>query len=225
MKVGTDAVLLGAIADVSHASAILDIGTGCGVVALIMAQRNGTATIDAVEPDKASARCAWGNFEASPWSGRLEVLETTVQQFASSTNRKYDCIVSNPPYFEKSLRSASEVRNKARHNNNLPFDELAASVVQLLSPNGTFTAILPCTEVGNFIATAKCAGLHCINKVLIYSKIWKKPLRTVFVLKPTETAKPTVSQLAIYDENGQYSEQYYNLTKDLYLWNNIDDKL
>lgn len=220
MKVGTDAVLLAALADSEGAASILDIGTGCGVVALIMAQRNPSALIHAVEPDKRSAQCAMGNFEASPWSNRLSVFETTVQQFASSANRKYDCIVSNPPYFRHSLKSPSEKRNMARHSDTLPFDELAAAVEALLSPEGTFTAILPCPEADEFIATARGQNLFCQKEILVFSKPQGKPLRKVFVLGRNATAMPAVSQLAIYDNNGQYSEQYRSLTADLYLWEN-----
>lgn len=218
MKVGTDAVLLGALAEVSHASKVLDIGTGCGVVAIIMAQRNPTAIIHAVEPDKGSVQCALSNFEASPWNNRLTVFETTVQHFACSTRQKYNCIVSNPPYFRHSLKSPSEKRNMARHSDSLPFDELAAAVEALLSPDGTFTAILPCPEADEFIATAMGQNLFCQKEILIFSKPQGKPLRKVFVLGRNATAMPAVSQLAIYDNNGQYSEQYRSLTADLYLW-------
>lgn len=220
MKVGTDAVLLAALADSDGAVSVLDIGSGCGVVALIMAQRNPSALIHAVEPDKASAKCAMGNFEASPWSDRLTVFETTVQHIACTTRQKYDCIVSNPPYFRRSLKSPSEKRNMARHNDSLPFDELAAAVEALLSPEGTFTAILPCPEADEFIATAKGQNLFCQKEILVFSKPQSKPLRKVFVLGRNATAMPAVSQLAIYDNNGQYSEQYRSLTADLYLWEN-----
>lgn len=220
MKVGTDAVLLAALANSDGAASILDIGTGCGVVALIMAQRNPTAFIHTVEPDKASAKCAMGNFEASPWHDRLTIFENTVQHIASTTRQKYDCIVSNPPYFRRSLKSPSEKRNMARHSDSLPFDELSAAVDALLSPEGTFTAILPCPEADEFIATAKGQNLFCQKEILIFSKPQGKPLRKVFVLGRNATAMPAVSQLAIYDNNGQYSEQYRSLTADLYLWEN-----
>ena len=220
MKVGTDAVLLAALADSDGAASILDIGTGCGVVALIVAQRNATAIIHAVEPDKSSALCALRNFEASPWHDRLMVFEATVQHIASTTRHTYDCIVSNPPYFCHSLKSPSETRNMARHSDSLPFDELAAAVEALLSPEGTFTAILPCPEADEFIATAKGQNLFCQKEILVFSKPQGKPLRKVFVLGRNAAAMPAVSQLAIYDINGQYSEQYRSLTADLYLWEN-----
>ena len=219
MKVGTDAVLLAALADSDGAASILDIGTGCGVVALIMAQRNSAAFIYAVEPDKGSALCALRNFEASPWLDRLTIFENTVQHIASTTRHTtYDCIVSNPPYFRRSLKSPSAKRNMARHSDSLPFDELAAAVEALLSPEGTFTAILPCPEADEFIATARGQNLFCQKEILVFSKPQGKPLRKVFVLGRNAAAMPDVSQLAIYDNNGQYSEQYRSLTADLYLW-------
>ena len=218
MKVGTDAVLLGALAHCAGAANILDIGTGCGVVALIMAQRSANAAIHAVEPDTCSADCARKNFEVSPWSDRLAVFETTAQQFARTAERRYDCIVCNPPYFERSLKSPLEIRNKARHNDNLPFDELAGCVARLLANNGTFTAILPCAEAAHFISTAKEKDLFCKSKKLIYSKLSNNPLRTVFAMGREEYDTPQVSQVAIYNGDGQYSGQYRELTRDLYLW-------
>lgn len=220
MKVGTDAVLLGALAEVSHASKVLDIGTGCGVVAIIMAQRNPTAIIHAVEPDKGSVQCALSNFEASPWNNRLTVFETTVQHIACSTRQKYNCIVSNPPYFVNSLKSPSEQRNMARHNNTLPFDELAEAVDSLLSSDGTFSAIMPCSEADDFKATAKKQNLFCQKEILIFSKPQGKPLRKVFVLGRNTTVTHARSQIAIYNDNGHFSEQYRALTADLYLWEN-----
>ena len=218
MKVGTDAVLLGVLAEVSHASKVLDIGTGCGVVAIIMAQRNPTAIIHAVEPDKASAKCAMGNFEASLWSDRLTVFETTVQHIACTTRHTYDCIVSNPPYFVNSLKSPSEQRNMARHNKTLPFDELAEAVDSLLSSDGTFSAIMPCSEADDFKATAERQKLFCQKEILIFSKPQGKPLRKVFVLGRNTTVTHARSQIAIYNDNGHFSEQYRSLTADLYLW-------
>src|SRR3954468_22106190 len=117
MKVGTDAVLLGAWADVSDSKSILDIGTGCGVIALMLAQRNGGATIDAVEIDEASAIQAKENFERSPW--KLNVFNTSIQEFA---HPPYDLIVSNPPFFSESLLPPTTKRQLARHTKSLSFN-------------------------------------------------------------------------------------------------------
>ena len=218
MKVGTDAVLLGALADSGKTSAILDIGTGCGVIALIMAQRNPQASVDALEIDSASANVAAYNFAISPWSDRLRVYGASVQEFARTSQRTYGCIVSNPPYFRHSLKSPSETRNMARHADTLPFGELAGAVATLLSPDGTFTAILPCPEADDFIATAKEQNLFCQKVISVFSKPQGTPLRKVIVLGRNATAMPAVSQMAIYDSTGGYSEQYRSLTADLYLW-------
>lgn len=218
MKVGTDAVLLGALVESGKASAILDIGTGCGVIALIMAQRNPHAKVDALEIDAVSAKVAAENFGISPWSDRLRVCGTSAQEFARTSQHTYGCIVSNPPYFRHSLKSPSETRNMARHADTLPFDELAKAVAALLTPDGTFTAILPCPEADDFIATAKEQNLFCQKEILVFSKPQGTPLRKVFVLGRKNAATPAVSQLAIYDSSGKYSEQYRSLTADLYLW-------
>ena len=130
----------------------------------------------------------------------------------------FDVVTSNPPYFRHSLKSPSETRNMARHADTLPFDELAKAVTALLTPDGTFTAILPCPEADDFIATAKEQNLFCQKEILVFSKQQGTPLRKVFVLGRKNAATPAVSQLAIYDSTDGYSEQYRSLTADLYLW-------
>ena len=217
MKVGTDGVLVAALAPTLLRGRILDIGTGCGVVALILAQHNPNSAVDAVEIDGQSAAVATQNFANSPWSERLRVFGISVQEFAKTASG-YDLIVSNPPFFSDSLKSPQEKRNLARHNDSLTFDELAKAVAALLTPDGTFTAILPCPEADDFIATAKAQNLFCQKEILVFSKPQGTPLRKVFVLGRKNAATPAVSQLAIYDSTGKYSEQYRSLTADLYLW-------
>ena len=217
MKVGTDAVLLGALTDSQNATSILDIGTGCGVVALIMAQHNSSATIHAIDNDARSVACAQANFACSPWSDRLSAFLCPVQDFSRNATQNYDCIVSNPPYFRRSLKSPSEKRNMARHADTLPPDELAASVSMLLSAEGTFSAILPCHEADSFIATAKKHNLWCRKEIVVFSKSQNNPLRKVIVLGRT-IVKPVSSHITIYNDNNKYSEHYRNLTADLYLW-------
>ncbi|MBO4741060.1 MAG: methyltransferase [Bacteroidales bacterium] len=219
MKVGTDAVLLGAIAECQNANRILDIGAGCGVVALIMAQRNATATVHAVEPDSKSVQLSADNFAMSSWKDRLTAFETSIQDFAQVTQQQYDCIVSNPPFFRNSLKSPSERRSMARHDNALTFEELSEAVAKLLSPNGIFTAILPCTEAEFFMDIAENYGLFLEHRNLVYSKPDGKPIRNVFVLKHDKKNVTTTSSIAIYNSDGTCSAAYRKLTEDLYLWN------
>ncbi|MBQ6583784.1 MAG: methyltransferase, partial [Alistipes sp.] len=140
MKVGTDGVLLGAWADCSSASSILDIGTGTGVIALMLAQRSSARHIVGVDIDTAAVECAAANFAASPWAERLTAVESSVQEFGGE---RFDLIVSNPPYFVDSLHSPDGQRTVARHTTELTFETLDCSVCRLLADGGRFALILP----------------------------------------------------------------------------------
>ncbi len=120
MKIGTDAVLLGAWSNVENASRILDVGTGSGIIALMLAQRSNTL-VDAIEIDKNSARQAVDNFKLSVWENKLQVYNTSFQTFAASNTSTYDLIVSNPPFFADALKSDKSHRNLARHTDTLSF--------------------------------------------------------------------------------------------------------
>lgn len=217
MRVGTDGVLVAALAPTLPRGRILDIGTGCGVVALILAQHNPNSTVDAVEIDGQSAAVAAQNFANSPWSERLRVFGTSAQEFARTASG-YDLIVSNPPFFADSLKSPHEKRNLARHNDSLTFDELATAVKQLLSPEGRFTAILPCNEADTLAETARNKGLFLLNSCNIYSKPQGNALRKVITMGSMETVETKISELYIHNSDGSFSEQYRSLTSDLYLW-------
>ena len=143
MKVGTDGVLLGAWTPVKSSVRILDIGTGTGLVALMLAQRS-TASITALEIDEAAAAQATENINRSPWKNRIEVIQQDFKHYSSKNGiSKFDTIVSNPPYFNASLKCSDEQRNKARHNDSLTYEELLAGVSGLLSQEGTFTIVIP----------------------------------------------------------------------------------
>src|ERR1051326_8525269 len=149
MKVGTDAVLLGAWVDPSKAKKILDIGTGTGVIALMLAQKS-NAIIDAIDVDENACAQAGENFSLSPWKERISILHNSVQQFAAATENKYDLIVSNPPYFEHSTKASEQKRTVARHTDMLGYDEMLNSVLKLLDKKGKFCIILPLKEGEHF---------------------------------------------------------------------------
>lgn len=152
MKVGTDGVLLGAWAEVRPGDRrMLDVGTGTGLIALMLAQRS-AAWITAVDIDVECATQAAENFAASPWADRLDAVSVAVQRY--DPVEKFDLIVSNPPYYVDSLLSPDEGRNTARHAAGLPFGELAAAVVRLLSPGGRFALVLPPVEMQRFRSAA-----------------------------------------------------------------------
>lgn len=216
MRVNTDGVLLGAWANVTGANRILDIGTGTGVIALMLAQRTTGAHIDAIEIDAQSAAEARSNVNLSPWANRIDVINCSLQSFAPSVSHRYDLIVSNPPYFNQSLKSAHTGRNIARHTESLPYNHLIEGVIKLLSPSGRFCGIFPYSEGNVFIAMAGAHGLYCTQKVNVQSRPSRKVLR---VLLQLETQKRAVAEstLTIHNPDGSYSDEYKRLTEDFYL--------
>jgi len=215
MKVGTDGVLLGAWADIEKVTSVLDIGTGSGVIALMIAQRS-NATIKGVEIDSASALQAKHNFESSQWSNRLSIENYSLQEFAKVYDQKFDLIVSNPPYFHKSLKSPSQERTLTRHTDELPNTDLLEGVSKLLIPNGRFCAIFPYIEGNIFIAEAVNYGLYCNKKLYIQSKPDKQTIRILAEFSLTKM-KLIENTLTIHTIDGDYSKDYKALTADFYL--------
>lgn len=217
MKVGTDGVLLGAWANIGGSARALDIGTGTGVVALMLAQRSSDVMVDAVEIDEKSAVQAQKNFAKSPWANRLVAHCGSFQSFAQTQGAgSYNLIVSNPPYFIQSMKSPDALRTMTRHTDTLPFDELLAGIKSLLSPNGGFCGIFPYTEGNIFIAKATNYGLYCTRKLNVMSKPNHSTLR---VLVQLEFEKKPVEEemLTIHTADGDFTESYKALTKDFYL--------
>ena len=215
MKVGTDGVLLGAWIGLGGVSTALDIGTGSGVIALMIAQRC-NAVVDAVEIDSDSANQAKSNFDSSPWKNRVTVYNMSFQNFYAVTKTKYDLIVSNPPYFSNSLKSAFQKRNIARHVDELPYHQLIEGVAKLLGNNGKFCAVFPYTEGNVFIAQAANAELFCTRKTNVYSHPHKPVLRLLLEFSFMKE-KLVENELSIHNLEGNYSDDYKKLTKDFYL--------
>ena len=160
MKVGTDGVLLGSWVQPGNVERILDIGTGTGLIALMMAQKS-NAVVDAIDIDEDATRQAEENFSLSPWPERLNAWHQSVQEFAAYTRHRYDLIVSNPPYFMGAHPAPSEARNLARHMDEaLSIEELAECVKKLLKPDGRFCVILPFMEGMKFLEYAELNGLY-----------------------------------------------------------------
>ncbi len=216
MKVGTDGVLLGAWANCEKAKNILDIGTGTGLITLMLAQRS-KANIDAIEIDEEACRQAKENVGNSLWRERIIIINKSFQDFSESTNEKYDLIVSNPPYFQNSLFAPDEKRTNARHNSNLEFDDIINGTVKLLNENGILSLILPYIEGTMFILNAVEKGLYCIRQTNVLPKPGSEPKR--LLLEFMKIKKPLVEQEIIIELNKrhEYSEAYKNLTKDFYL--------
>ncbi len=216
MKVGTDGVLLGAWVSIPAATArVLDIGTGTGLIALMAAQRAPMAYVDAVEIESEAAEQAKENVKNSPWSNRVAVFETAVQEFAPQYS--YDIIVSNPPYFIRSLKNESLKKSIARHNDMLPLGELAASVKRLLAADGIFAAILPYEEANLFIAEAAGEGLFLQRRLDVRGRK-AKPVKRVlmeFARKPAERVDE--KEMYLENEDNSRSRAYSLLTADFYL--------
>ena len=213
MKVGTDGVLLGAWADCEGAKNILDIGTGTGVIALQMAQRNPEAQIRAVEIDEVAAKRARANFDLSPWAERLTVEQSAVQEFEPS--EKFDLIVSNPPYFVDSLLPPDAKRSTARHTHDLTFEELDSAVARLLSESGKFALILPITEFEKYLTLTQLHLVCRCDVCPIEGGAVKRIMGEFAKQKPTTTRLETIA--IERGRRGDYTDDYRALTKDFYL--------
>ncbi len=214
MKVGTDAVLLGAWCNVRHAKRILDIGTGSGVIALMLAQRSDEGTqIDAVEINADDAEQAQDNVSHSPWSGRVRVIHQRVQDLIADP---YDLIVCNPPYFSQSLLPPDEGRTRVRHSTMLTHDELIDAVRRLLDPAGQFSLILPTKEAQQFREEAEHAGLQLQQLTHFHSRKEKPQERSLMTFGniKTEVHEDT---LVLYEVGSVKSAAYQQLTSPFYL--------
>jgi tRNA1Val (adenine37-N6)-methyltransferase len=214
MKVGTDGVLLGAWVDVSAAETILDIGTGCGVIALMVAQRS-KAHITAIDIDESAALQSKENFLSSPWQERMKAIHIAVQQF--QPDYLFDLIICNPPFFKNALKTPFHERNLARHNDTLSFESLVSQVNRLLSETGKFVFILPVDEAYEVIHIASSRRLHVSRCCNVYSREDKFPNRILAELSRKESGE-SVSFLTIRDQNNKYTTEYKELTKDFYLF-------
>ncbi|MBK7410644.1 MAG: methyltransferase [Saprospirales bacterium] len=218
MKVGTDGVLLGAWTPVEGAKTILDIGTGTGLIALMLAQRAPGALIHAVELDAPSAEQAAENAIASPWGDRVSVIPQGIQEFALHATTRYDLIVSNPPFFYGGLKSPRAERNRVRHAETLTFGELLKTVAHLLAPTGRFCVILPQAEGTAFQQIALSFGLFHTRIREVCGRSGKPVER--LLLQFERESRPVLREplLSIYDETpGIWTEAFNALTGGYYL--------
>jgi tRNA1Val (adenine37-N6)-methyltransferase len=216
MKVGTDAVLLGAVVDLTDAANILEIGTGCGVISLILAQRS-KASIDAIEIDEESVRQAKENVRDSTWADRITIINSSLQDFVKHTDNKYDIVVSNPPFFSRALKSPDNKRNISRHNDSLTFEELQKSSSLLKLDSGSLWLILPVKEGKEFIETAGKAGLFLHSELQIFPKAGKDCNRAILQFKKTPAEKKQERILVIKTAENSFTEEYIELTKEFYI--------
>lgn len=219
MKVGTDGVLLGAWGELDPIAAtdVLDIGSGTGVISLIVAQRNPNATVTALEIDADSAIQSKENVQNSKFADRIHVLNTSLQHFVERNTKKYRSIFSNPPYFIDSLKSPETSRSLARHNDSLPYDVLAESVALLLERDGVFSAIFPYVEANIFIVIAATKGLYCRKKTEVRGNL-NRPVKRVLLQFGFERVEPVTDSLEIeLEKRHEFSAKYKELTAPYYL--------
>lgn len=209
MKVGTDGVLLGAWADVEGDRRILDLGTGSGLIALMLAQRNAEAEIVALDIDEDATIQAQHNFSLSPWRKRLSVVNSNITDYNSE--RKFTHIVSNPPYFVDSLHSPNAARTAARHSSSLPFSDIVLAAERLLEWGGRLSVILP-SDVAALFRREAFERLWLSRQLDIVTKPGDEPRRTMmeFVLC-TEPRMPRCDTMLMG------SEEAIRLTQDFYL--------
>jgi tRNA1Val (adenine37-N6)-methyltransferase len=215
MKVGTDGVLLGSWVKGENSDTILDVGTGTGLIALMLAQKL-RSVIDAVEIDPEACTQARENIHLSPWSKQIRVYQSSFQDYCNTTDKKYDLIVSNPPYFNNSLKAPDNKRSIARHSDTLPYDVLLRGVSQLLTDNGRFCVILPYLEAQLFIVDAALSHLYCSLKTNIKPAVDKKTNRVLLQFSKIRT-KMDENVISILDLNKEYTAEYKELTREYYL--------
>ena len=217
MKVGTDAVLLGAWSALDHMpNTILDIGSGTGILALIMAQRSTAELIDALEIDSDAYEQCVHNFETSDWGDRLFCYHASLDEFVGEIEDTYDLIISNPPFYTDHFKSRNEARNKARFEDALPFEELLTSVSKLLSVTGQLNVIIPFSEEINFISLAKNVDLYPIRILRVRGQE-ESPVKRSLISFTFQENKIEASELTIEITRNHYTHDYINLTKDFYL--------
>ncbi len=214
--VGTDSVLLGVWADVSDAQRILDIGTGTGVIALMLAQRTTDKTqIRAVEIHAATAACAAANFKASPWHHRLDIQHAAVQNFAQQPDYQFDVIVSNPPFFSETVVAPDATRRLGRSTDSLLPGDLLYAVQQLLAPNGRYCVVLPPKEGQRWCELAAVNGLYCTRRTLVFSRM-AKPVERWLLQFERSPYSFQQDNLLIYNENAGHSPEFEQMTRDFY---------
>ncbi len=213
MKVGTDGVLLGAWA--RGGARILDIGTGTGLVALMMAQRFGESTVDAVEIDKDAAEQARENVLESPFANRIKVIDKALQDFQPNTS--YDSIVTNPPFFSNSLQAPDSSRNMARHAVTLSFADILSFAASHLADDGELSAIIPADYLKAFSQEAFTRGMFLTRQYMIKT-VERKPAKRCLVA--FSKSRPKVfdkADVVLIDKDGKRSSWHKILTQDFYL--------
>lgn len=219
MKVCTDSCLFGAwTADrLNHAEKILDIGSGTGLLTLMLAQKN-PGRYDAIELDESTFDQSVENIKASPWSASINPIEGDVR--THNFNDHYDFIISNPPFFESQLRSPHPPKNRARHDESLTLEALVPIIRRLLKPTGVFSILLPFHRMKYFEELAMSNGFFLQEKLLIRQTPVHGPFRSVLLFAGTEPSSVSTQELSIRDKKGNETAELLQMLEDYYLREN-----
>lgn len=217
MKVGTDGVLLGSWADIGDSENILDVGTGTGLIALMLKQRAqksamNDVNISALEIDSSAFLQATENFNNSPWQN-IDIYYGDFNEF--KLDAKFDLVVSNPPYFVNSLKGPDESRNTARHTGSLSFKALIKQFCKITHKRGRLALVLPSDVLEEIESVVKALNLYINKLVFVYTKHNKPPKR--ILIEISKVQMPLEKSELFISENGTFSKDFINLTKDFYL--------
>lgn len=216
MKVGTDGVLLGAWAELPETGKVLDLGTGTGLIALMVAQRC-RADVVAVDISVDACEQAAENVAESPWSNRIKVINQDIKTMDETFQNSFDCIVSNPPYFQENVKCPTPLRNTARHTDELNFKQLSSSASLLLKNGGTLSVVLPAGAASEFIAEASAQRLSLTRQTWIHTKPGAQPKRVLMTFVKGRSVSSEIVHMTIHEADHSFSEAYQSLTADFYL--------
>ncbi|MFB2897529.1 tRNA1(Val) (adenine(37)-N6)-methyltransferase [Aerosakkonemataceae cyanobacterium BLCC-F50] len=215
MKVGTDGVLLGAWANIKDAQQILDIGTGTGLIALMLAQRS-SAQIDAVEIDLEACNQAKENINNSPWSNRIKLYHNSIQNYTINCPKRYNLLISNPPFFTNASKAAIKARTIARHSDYLEQIDILQIAEKLLCEDGRLAIIYPTEQAQTFQEKAETFGFYCQRKLYVKSTL-ESPIKRILLEIGKNTLEYQESTLVIETARHIYSAEFGNLMKNFYL--------
>jgi tRNA1Val (adenine37-N6)-methyltransferase len=211
MKVGTDAMLLGALIQADDKTAGLDVGSGTGILSLMIAQRNEGILIDAIEIDRPAALESTENFERSVWSNRLHQIHGSFLEMDAT--KSYDLIFSNPPYYQASLLNKDDRKARARHEEFLPLKKLVEKAAALLAKSGNFWIIVPTETADNWIRSCAAVGLNLRHTIHVIGKEGSAEKRQILQFSRI-VEQTTSAEITIRDAMNNYTVEYIELTKE-----------
>lgn len=218
MKTGTDAVLLGSWVTLPESGHVLDAGCGSGIIAMMLAFRNPSLEITGVEINTDAAKQAALNVDNLPFCNKVQIFCADLKTFASERIPEFDLIVSNPPYFSRSLKSDSQGRNDARHDSSLTHEQLVEVTVALLRPGGTHAVILPFQVLEDYRLIAASRGLFLQQRMDVKHNDETKPARSMAVFGFHRAINPEITLLTMHTPEGAPHPEYLSLTRDFYLF-------